>query len=496
MIVQHYERLSPQERSNRPLKLLQEARSAYHPGRPVFDTIMRMADRNEVYGIIVVHPNRVSRNHADSGSFVQRLVEGQIRCLATTTGQRYTASDSNAIFMLTLESAMSWKDSRDKGERILQAMRMRASEGKQMGPVRIGYRSIFRPDGTKELAIVPEVAPLLRRLFGLAVTGSYSVMDLVREAEKMGLTSRSGKKLAKSAIHSILRDPIYKGFVRFDGIITQGHHSAILDETIWDRVQSLLAGRNVHAGKPKDLTLRELFIFGTMLKCPRCGRTLCAYRAKHRYIYYECKNPATKCRVIVPQSVLMEQLPILLRSIQVDRSDLDLLRAKLLRQNQERCGEEVGKRTELNAAYALVIKEIGEVFSQRKEAEAMGFLPEIDQRLLELRRKRDDLQKELNVWHDKGNDWIDQVVRSFELIELLQEAIFSGYVRPRDMALRSIASNFSVYGEKLIPKLRSPFRQAAEKGGRPDWWAGLYDVRTDIFETYQLLQTLRSQFLR
>src|SRR5207302_9295112 len=128
----------------------------------------------EVHGVLVVHPNRVSRNHGDSGAFVQRLVERKIRCLVTTTGQRYTADDSNAIFMLTLEGAMSWKDSRDKGDRIRQAMRMRSAEGKHMGPVPIGYRVVFRPNGTKVVEQDPERAPLVQRLFELAAIGSYS----------------------------------------------------------------------------------------------------------------------------------------------------------------------------------------------------------------------------------------------------------------------------------------------------------------------------------
>src|SRR5204862_8111750 len=124
---------------------------------------------------IIVHPSRVSCNHAASGSFVQRLVDGQIACLDTTVGRRYAGADSNDIFRLTLEGAMSWKDSRDKGDRILQAMRMRAAEGKHMGPTQVGYRCVCRPDGAKVPEIVPETAALLRRLFDLAATGVYSV---------------------------------------------------------------------------------------------------------------------------------------------------------------------------------------------------------------------------------------------------------------------------------------------------------------------------------
>src|SRR5947209_20265766 len=71
MIEDYYQRLPAAERAPYPLRLLQEAQSAYRPGRPVFHTLLQMASQGEVHGIIVVHPNRISRNHADSGSFVQ-----------------------------------------------------------------------------------------------------------------------------------------------------------------------------------------------------------------------------------------------------------------------------------------------------------------------------------------------------------------------------------------------------------------------------------------
>src|SRR5437016_4699615 len=81
MIENYYSRLPAAEKENCPLRLLFEAQSAYHPGRAVFNTILQMASRGEVHGVIVVHPNRISRNHADSGSFVQRLVDRQITSL-------------------------------------------------------------------------------------------------------------------------------------------------------------------------------------------------------------------------------------------------------------------------------------------------------------------------------------------------------------------------------------------------------------------------------
>lgn len=494
MITQCYDRFPLTERNGRPLRLFQEARSAYHPGRPVFDAIMRMADGDEVYGLIVVHPNRVSRNHADSGAFVQRLVEGRIRCLATTSGQRYTASDSNAIFMLTLENAMSWKDSRDKGERILQAMRLRAAEGKPMGRLRAGYQTVYQPDGTKTIEIEETAAPIIRQLFQLAATGTSSLRVLTEEARQMGLRNRSGKPFVCSAIHAMLRDPLYKGYVRFDGIVARGTHAPLVSEVLWQRTQDALSSRFTAASRPKDIGLRQLFVFGNLLRCPRCGRTLCPYRAKGKYVYYECKNPTSRCRVCVPQRVLVQQLPLLLSQIVLGEEDLARLRQSLLREHAARGQDESSHRRRLNDEYDKVQREIADVFAQRRDAEALGIWDAVAMRLTRLTQRRDELQGMLSAVHDKSNAWIDTVIRSFELLKLLQEAIFHGSARSRELVLKALASNYTVEGKTLVPELRTPFRQASKRRDCPEWYTELDDARTEVIETFERLQAALSLF--
>ena len=99
------------------------------------------------------------------------------------------------------------------------------------------------------------------------------------------------------------------------------------------------------------------------------------------------------------------------------------------------------------------------------------------------------MQGQRNTSHEQGTAWIEQVIRCFELIELLEEAIFFGSARPREMVLRGIALNYSVEGKTLVWKPRAPFRQVAQKADRPAWCTALYDVRTEIAETCRLLET-------
>jgi hypothetical protein len=317
---------------------------------------------------------------------------------------------------------------------------------------------------------------------------------LTAEAEKAGLRSRGGKRIGRSALHGILRDPIYKGFIRFNGIVARGSHEPLIDADLWTRIQAQLAARNTNVSKPKDNTLRELFTFGNLLRCPECGRSLCPYRAKKRYVYYECKNKDTRCRVIVPQLEVVAQLRPLLESIRVGEEDLERLRAGLLREHREQTRDDSAKRRSLNAAYETLQREIGDLFAQRKEAEALGVLDAVDSRLEGLKCRRDELQGQLDALHHDGTELIEASLGSFRFIEQLGEAILYGSSQTREMGLRAVASNYTVKGGTLVPELRSPFRQRLETGGCPSWWAGLHDVRTEIMETFRLLQAATAAF--
>src|SRR5205085_2169548 len=137
-------------------------------------------------------------------------------------------------------------------------------------------------------------------------------------------------------------------------------------------------------------------------KCPTCGRTLNPYRAKGRYVYYECKNPETRCGVCVAQTALVEQLHPLLSGAFLNSAEIEELRTRLLTSHRRRSAGEIGHRRGLNEQYEKLQQEIGELFTQRQEAEALGIQDAVDLRLQELKRKRDGLQAQLNVAHEKG----------------------------------------------------------------------------------------------
>jgi site-specific DNA recombinase len=107
-------------------------------------------------------------------------------------------------------------------------------------PVRapFGYRNV-RHDGPgrrSESVLEPdEQAPLVVWGFERYSTGELS-LDLLTEAlAEKGLRNRLGNPPGKSAVHRMLRNPVYAGVVRWKGVERDGIPPPLISRTLFDR---------------------------------------------------------------------------------------------------------------------------------------------------------------------------------------------------------------------------------------------------------------------
>lgn len=475
-LIQEYHRGLPDEESY-PLKIMEEAKSAYHPGREVYNEIMAMADNGEVHAVLVLDPTRLSRNPEDAGKLVQRLADNTMHSVMTVAGKRYSRTDTSQLFMLMLESTMSWKDSADKGDRVSVAMKEKAKEGGTTGPAPIGYRNMGETKGSKWMEIDPETGPRVRRLFVMASTGAYSLNDLEGEAALMGIRTRpsrrhpEGNYLLRSTLHHMLTNPDYKGDKRYMGEVHKGAHEALVEPEIWDRVQIALSSRCTHSNRNKELTLRDYFIMAGCVRCGDCKqRAMSPYRAKQgRYIIYECKNPRTKCKNCINQDDLIEQLHESLEALYLTEDEKEYMRKTMQGVHESRMKEVIDERQSVELEYASIESQIAEVFLQREEAKRHGVLDAVDTKLAQLKMHRDELQQARQRLHDEGSDWIDHVIRCFELAKLVQEALKFGSPEIRQSILKALASNYYVSDKKLVVDWVSPFKEKVKSNDCTIW---------------------------
>ncbi len=323
----------PAEERRSPLKIMQEARSAYIPNnRPIFQEILSMASQETVARIIVYDPTRLSRNPADAGALMQMLADGVIPEIMTVSGIRYSRADTTQIFMLMVESGMSWKSSADTGWKVKNALEKKAKKGEMIGLAPLGYVNKGDLEGRRWVEIDSQRAPIVQHLFALAATGAYSLEDLTAAAKKHGLTKRRSPKrkpgpVSRNSIANMIKNPFYRGFIRYKDEEIKGLHEPLVENDIWQRANLRISERYKGAPRTKKDKLRELFIMRGVLRCGKCGRSITFYQAKKgRYIMGDCKNKVTRCGVCINQKKLMPQLEERLCLLELENGAEALLR--------------------------------------------------------------------------------------------------------------------------------------------------------------------------
>lgn len=139
-------------------------------------------------------------------------------------------------------------------------MTQRAKEGKFNGGKVLGYRS-----KNKELIIVPEEAEVIKMIFSKYVNENWGTKKIANHLNKIGKRSKNNKEFAQSTVNLILKNLIYKGYIRFnqvvdweknrrkgtnpDHIIVKGIHKPIIDEETWDKANAMIKKRST--GTPR-----------------------------------------------------------------------------------------------------------------------------------------------------------------------------------------------------------------------------------------------------
>ena len=131
---------------------------------------------------------------------------------------------------------------------------------------------------------MPEQAAVVQRIFSDFLAGK-TINAIQRELNRQGTPSKTGGKWHHGTISRILRNPVYRGKVQFEGDFFEGQHEKLIEPETFQRVQALLernTGPSRGAGRPP----KEEGIFARkgFLKCGSCGGSMIA--RKGRYLCY------------------------------------------------------------------------------------------------------------------------------------------------------------------------------------------------------------------
>mgnify|MGYP001221283538 CR=1 FL=1 len=215
--------------------------------RPALRRLLADIDAGLVQMVVVYKIDRLTRSLADFAKLVERF--DAAGCSFVSVTQAFNTASSMGRLTLNVLLSFAQFEREVTAERIRDKIAASKKKGLWMGGVPpLGYDPHPDPK-TRGLVINVDEAETVRTIY--ALYDKLGCLNAVmRRTDEMGLRSkrhsfksgrvRGGNPFSRGQIYALLRNPIYIGKIRHRTRVWDGQHTPILDEALWERVQSKL----------------------------------------------------------------------------------------------------------------------------------------------------------------------------------------------------------------------------------------------------------------
>jgi len=308
--------------------MYRESHSAKDCGqRPVFNKLLVDIREGKFNGILVWHPDRLSRNAGDLGAVVDLLDQKKLIEIRTYS-QRFT-NNPNEKFLLMILGSQAKLENDNKSINVKRGLKTKCEMGYWPSVAPTGYLNSKNSDQKGHVFVDPDRAPVIKELFTKVAFQSWSGRKIYRWLKEIHFVTRTGKPLTLSNIYMILNNHFYHGtfeYPKSSGRWFTGKHTPIITKDLFDDVQKQLQLQRKARGKNKE------FAFTRIMSCGLCGSGVTAeekYKnlkdgSVAKYIYYGCtRSRDMNCKGgYIEEKVLIAQLLELMDKIDLDKSGI------------------------------------------------------------------------------------------------------------------------------------------------------------------------------
>jgi len=319
------EMLAIAERENlNIIDIRRESHSAKDSGqRPVYKEILEDVKRGRFNGILVWHPDRLSRNAGDLGSIVD-LMDQKLLLEIKTYGQSFTNTPSEKFLLMILCSQAKLEND-NKSINVKRGLRTRVEMGLWPGPAPTGYLKEKRMDRKCQAIIDPDRAPIIKKMFEKVAYEKWSGRKVYHWLKfELNFKTVGNKSFSLGNIFMALENHFYYGVFEYpknSGNWYNGKHEPLITKELFDLVQTQVKSQFVRIENKE-------FAFTRLMTCGLCESGICAdekFKKQkngnvHRYVYYGCtkaKDKTCKCGYI-EEKELINQFELLINKIDID----------------------------------------------------------------------------------------------------------------------------------------------------------------------------------
>lgn len=381
-------------------------RSGTNMNRSGLTALLARCSKGDVTHLVVQDTSRISRDTKDYLSITALLKKQEIEIVALS-GMQTFGDDPYSQFLDEVIAAVNALHPRVSGFKAKQTAIEKFKAGHYPSWAPVGYKNDKNPNPSSKIdqrivIIDKDKAPFITQAFKMYATGEHTVYSVRKYLHKNGVRGKqSGRMLAYSLVHNILKNPFYYGWMRWGGMEGMGKHEPIIDKKTFNTVQKILAKRGENGVRHR----KHNFLLRGVVYCSLCGRRYTAewHVDKKKYAkrggrigYYHCSGVGRvgKCKSsYVEIGELEDQVQEAVSKLEFNEEFINAVK-----RNIRKIYEDTNKRVKLAKKAAYNRRDALEIRKERLEDELLaGTISR--ERFMVLNAKIDkdlvDIQKEL-----------------------------------------------------------------------------------------------------
>ena len=253
--------------------------------RPAFQRMIADIEAKKVNMVITKDLSRLGRDYIMTGHYMERYFpEHRVRYISLLDGID-TGVDSTANDITPFRAIMNDMYAKDISKKIKSVKRDKQRKGQFIGgkPV-YGYK--MHPTEKNKIVIDEEVAPVVQRIFALALSG-MSCRNIAALLNQEGvpyignMVQGRSVKISYKSKKCLKQDPA-------NWVVVEGTHEPLVDGDTFQKVRMLVNSRKHTRSRTYDFLLKGLIF------CHECGYPLAVLNRKNAkgedVLYFVCRT--------------------------------------------------------------------------------------------------------------------------------------------------------------------------------------------------------------
>lgn len=270
-----------------------EGISAKDMNRPQLQQMLKDIKSGLIDCVLVYRLDRLTRSVLDLYKLLETFEKHDCKFKSAT--EVFETTTALGRMFITIVAAMAQWERENTGERISMGFHEKVRQGKYALNFRsFGYNLDLK---TGQLSINEEEAKTVRKIVDLYLKEGYGANRICQYLNERNILTRDGNHWNDKPLMQLLKNPIYKGTIKYGTEVNEDAMPAIIDKETFEEVQKTIERRrSLH---PKQIS--SDYIFSGLIKCYECGSPLVGYRVyatlttgeKMRYKNYRCMRKKT-----------------------------------------------------------------------------------------------------------------------------------------------------------------------------------------------------------